>query len=69
MDQNKAIGGAVGGAGASGVGGAVATLVVSIWWKNADPGTVAALTTLINAVIGAGGAYLGAYLTPHSTGG
>jgi hypothetical protein len=65
-DHNKAVGGATGTAGGIGIGGAIATIVVARWWRDADPNTAVALATIVNVALGAAGAYLGAYLTPHN---
>lgn len=45
-------------AGGVGIGGAVATLIVALFWKSADANSVAAMTTLLNAAVGGFGAWL-----------
>ncbi len=65
IGTGKATAGSAGGAAGVGLGGAVAALVISLWWPHADPATAVNLSTVFNAVIGAAGAYLAAYLTPH----
>jgi hypothetical protein len=56
--QNKALAAA----GGSGVGGAIATLMLTLLWPQADAGSAGAVTTLVTAVV----AYLSAYLVPHN---
>ncbi len=64
IGTNKATAGSVGAGGGAGIGGAVATLILAAM-HNTDPTVAVALSTVLSAVIGAGGAYLAAYLTPH----
>lgn len=55
---NKAVAAASG----AGVPGAIVTLIVILWWKDAPPDGVAALITIISA----GASFLTTYLTPHN---
>lgn len=57
MGPNKAIAAGAG----SGLGGAVATIIMATVWKNADPAVASALTTLMTGAV----AMAAAYLTPH----
>lgn len=40
------------------LGGAIATVIIALWWPGADATTAVALTTLANALIAAVSAYL-----------
>lgn len=55
---NKAVAAASG----SGLAGAIVTMIVILWWKDAPPDGVAALTTLVAA----GVSFVTTYLTPHN---
>ncbi len=57
--QNKALGAA----GGVTLGSALATLIVALFWKNADPNSSIALAAVLNIV----GGYVGAYLPMHKT--
>ena len=49
---------ATGAGGAVTVSGAIAFLIVALWWPTADAATTVAITTVVNALL----AFLGAYL-------
>ncbi len=59
MDQNKAL--AAGGGGV--LGGALAQLVIALFWPKADAATAAALSTVLGTLT----SYAGAYLIPHKS--
>lgn len=44
-------------AGAAGLGGAIATVIIALWWPNADATVAVALTTIANAALAGLGAY------------
>lgn len=62
---NKAVAGAVGGAGGTTLGSALAILIMAFWWPHADAVSAVALTTVCNAVVGAVSAFIAVYLVPH----
>lgn len=45
-------------AGSVTIGGALASLVIALWWPGADATSAVALTTVANAVIAFAGAFL-----------
>ncbi len=45
-------------AGSVTIGGAIATLVIALWWPQADATVAVALTTVANAILACLGAYL-----------
>ena len=51
---NKAIAAGAG----SGVGGALAILIIALWWPNADATVASALTTVMTTLVGTISAYV-----------
>ncbi len=63
---NKAIAGAGGVAGGVGIGSAIATLILAIWWPNATSDVAVAVTTICNAVVGVVSTFAAVYAVPHN---
>lgn len=53
---------AIAAGGSTALAGAITTLLISLFWKDAPPDTAAALTTLIGTILSA----VATYATPHN---
>ncbi len=62
----KAVAGAGGVGGGMTLGGALAILLIKLWWRDADAETAVALTTLCQFLVALPSTFFAVYLTPHT---